>query len=251
MIQNPIVVALATHSGDLQLAKNLLSWIASLGKNEPHTLLIVVDETIATPEREALKALGKKSFGMMALIPSSVPCTWKPNQMFLSAAKWLNECSKMPWLWLEPDATPLKEGWLDAISEEYALSPMKLLGPIVKQNTNPALPGSHLTGTAVYSPDTWELISENEKLRSQVVAWDMELASAFVPRAKFSNTIAHFYGKKDLAPHFVEKKSEDDPENFITLDVIPKSAVLFHRVKDGSLINLLKKKNKTPAAKTE
>ena len=191
-----------------------------------------------------MAALAKESFDFVATIPNSVKAVWAPNSMFLSAAKWIYECGKMPWLWLESDAIPIREGWLDAIIEEYDASPMKFLGPIVRQTNQPELPAAHLTGTAVYPQDAYEVYQGIESLVTKVVAWDIETASQVVARTKAATTIAHFYGEKDLSVTFVDAITPESPRNAKTIDFIPKQAAIFHRVKDGSLISLLRKLKK-------
>lgn len=248
MIQSTLLIVIAVYRGDVERATDLLGWIKELGGAKPHSLLMVLDD-VDGPDKEKLKALAKESFDYVGVIPAGVAAAWAPNRMFLSAAKWISECARLPWLWLEPDAIPLREGWADSIADEYDANPMKFLGPIVRQKGQPGLPEAHLTGTAVYPPDAWEAYKAIPALTDKVVAWDIETAGAIVPRTKASSTIAHFYGKKDLAPHFTESKSSTDPENFVTLDFIPKQAAVYHRCKDGSLIKLLRKqrnsKNKT------
>lgn len=237
---------IAVYRGDVERSTNLLQWIKELGGARPHSLLLVVDD-VDGPDKDKLKALAKESFDFVGVIPANVVAAWPPNRMFLSAAKWIYECAKLPWLWLEPDAIPLREGWADAIADEYDQSPMAFLGPIVRQKGQPGLPESHLTGTAVYPVDAWETYKEIKALTDKVSAWDIEAAGAVVARAKFSSTLAHYWGKKDLPPHFTETKSATDPENFVTLDFVPKQAAVFHRVKDGSLITLLRKKKNAKA----
>lgn len=249
MIQNPVLLVIGFHAGDVERTKNLLTWIAELGECNPHSCLLVADSTVLKPDSDAIKKLAKKSFDTVMMIPASVECAWKPNQMFLSAAKWIHECTKLPWLWLEPDAIPLKEGWLDAIADEYAASPMAYMGPIIHQKGQPGLPEAHLTGCSVYPASAWELFASLPKLQKDIVAWDIEGAAKVIPRARNTNLIHHFWGNRDMPPIFVESKTQESPKNFVTIDFISKEAVVFHRTKDGGLINILRKARTKPSAK--
>lgn len=238
----PLLVVIAYHSGDYERTTQLLGWISELGGARPHSCLLVADEGVSPDQRAALGALAKESFDFVARIPAGVKTMWAPNGMFLSAAKWINECCKQPWLWLESDCIPLKPGWLDDLAEEYDACPMKFMGPLIKQTDQPDLPPVHLTGCSIYPPDAYGVFAAIPSLQDKIVAWDIEGAGKVVPRSKNTDLIHHFYGPKDLPPTFVDTRTADDPKNRVTLDFIRKDAVLFHRVKDGSLITLLKKK---------
>ena len=61
--------------------------------------------------------------------------------------------------------------------------------------------------------------------------------------------IQHFWGKPDLAPTFREVKGEHDPENTIPMGFIKPEAVLWHRSKDGTLIDLLRARKNTETPK--
>lgn len=245
MIQNPLTVVTAYHAGDIDRTKELYKFISELGGAKPHCCLLVADAAITPEQRKEIAAIARKSFDVVMTIPNSVKATWAPNSMFLSAAKWIEQCTKLPWLWLESDCTPMREGWADQIMEEYESSPMKFLGPQVPNKTDPSLPAMHLTGTAVYPCDAYSYYKDIETLTNKVCAWDIEAAAKIAPCSKASARIAHFYGGKDTPPHFVESKSADDPQNFVELSFVPKQAAIFHRVKDLSLINLLRKSRKT------
>lgn len=238
----PLLVVIAYHSGDYERTSQLLNWISQLGGARPHSCLLVADESVKPDLRKALAEIAKESFDFVATIPAGVKTVWAPNGMFLSAAKWINECCKQPWLWLESDCTPLKNGWLDELAEEYDSCPMKFMGPLIKQTDQPDLPPVHLTGCSIYPFDAYQVFEAIPSLMDKVVAWDIESAQKVVPRSKNTDLIHHFYGPKDLPPTFVDSRAADDPKNRVTLEFIRSGSVMFHRVKDGSLITLLKKK---------
>lgn len=241
---NPLIVAIGYHKGDLQRTKNLLEWITELGGCRPHTCLLIADEEVTKEARAELAKIAKQAFDVVATIPAGVNCAWKPNQMFLSAAKWISECCKLNFLWLEPDCVPLRPDWLDIIAEEYDACPKKFMGPIIRQEGQPGVPAVHLTGCSVYPNDAWDVYDGMAELKTQIAAWDMVAADRVIPRSMNTNLIHHFWGEKDLPPIFVDVKTAESPKNFVTIDFVRKDAVLFHRSKGGELIAMLRKRAK-------
>lgn len=55
---------------------------------------------------------------------------------FEDAAKIIAVNYKSPWLWLEPDCVPLKQGWMDDISKAYDNQPKKFMGAYCKNGDN-------------------------------------------------------------------------------------------------------------------
>jgi hypothetical protein len=245
---NALIAAVAFCQKDLDLTKNLLKWIASLGGCPGHACLLFPDSLVPKEEQKAVRELAKPSFSYTGSIPIVVPEKgFAPNHMFMMAAQQIMFSYKLPFLWLEPDCVPLKSGWLSRLSEEYAGSPKKLLGNLIEA-TQPGLPAVHLAGVAIYPPDIFPLYDSFASIKSANVAWDMEAASAAVPRAKNSEFMAHFWGKRDLPPTFVAEKfaGATYSENTLPLSFIKPEAVLWHRCKDSSLIDLLKKNMPNP-----
>jgi hypothetical protein len=73
------------------------------------------------------------------------------------------------------------------------------------------------------------------------VAWDVSTAYVTVPLAAHTEAIQWFWGQPDLPPTFVRRKTPASPVNTFTLATLNPNAVLFHRNKDGTLIELLKR----------
>jgi len=67
------------------------------------------------------------------------------------------------------------------------------------------------------------------------------MAEYVTPRAQESLLFFHRWGSPNDPPTFKDLKLPADGPNVGTLDIIPTEAVLMHRNKDGSLIELLKK----------
>ena len=243
----PLIAALPYCSKDIDLAKNLLKWIHDLGGCPGHSCLLFPDSTVPKEEQKAMKELAMPSFGYAGTIPLTIPPRgFAPNHMFMLAMQQIMFSYKLAVLWLEPDCVPTQSGWMSRLSEEYVGSPKRLLGPLI-ESTQPGLPAVYLAGVAIYPPDVFPLYDAFASIKSANVAWDMEAASAAVPRAKNSQFIQHFWGERDLPPTFVKEVSAGQPANALPLSFIKPETVLFHRCKDSSLINLLKAALPTPS----
>lgn len=242
---NPLLAVIPYHLNDIESARRLLVWISELGGCPGHSCLLIADAGVPKDQRKSLGELAAKCFSNSGTIPVTIPETgYAPNHMFMLGAQQVMFSYKLPFLWLEPDAVPLCAGWLNKLSEEYDGSPKKYLGPLVEAD-QPGLPAIHLTGVAIYPTDAFTLFDTFASLKSANVAWDMETAVAIVPRAKNSRFMQHLWGTRELPPTFVKEKTAGQPVNALTLDFIKPEAVLFHRNKDGSLINLLRENPRT------
>lgn len=245
-MNTPLLAVLPYCPKDLALAKQLLNWIKELGGCPGHSCLLIADSVIPREERMAVKELAKPSFANVDTIPVAIPATgFAPNHMFMLAAQQVMFSYKLPWLWLEPDCVPLKPGWLSTLSAEYAGSPKRLLGGLIEA-TQPGLPAVHLTGVSIYPCDVFPLFDAFKSIGTANVAWDMEAATATVPRARNSQFMQHFWGTRELPPTFVKEAAAGLPTNALPLSFIKPDAVLFHRCKTSSLIDLLRERIPVP-----
>lgn len=245
---NPLLVVLPYHPGDLELAKKLLVWIAELGSCKPHSLLLCADSKIPQDQMRELMDIARPNFHRVTTMIVTVPTAsndmrvWAPNVMFLAAARQVHTNYKHDFLWLEPDAIPVHPGWLDDIAIEFARCPKRYLGSIIHQDNQPGLPADYLNGVAVYPNDAIELFDRITSIKTSEHAFDIGSAKYVVPKALNTPLIRHYYGTKEMPPVFVEAKAPDSPKNHVTLDFVGEEAAIFHRSKDGNLIELLRKR---------
>lgn len=241
---NPLLVVLPYCPKDVAQAKELLTWIAELAE-ESHTrhcsVLLVADSAVPVDTCKELKAIAQRAFVHDETIAVKVPETrqnWPmaPNVMFHEASKQVIECYKLPWLWLEPDAVPLKASWLYDLQTAYYQSPKHYMGAFV-ESAQPNLPPVHMAGVGIYPSNAHPAMRQ---FCAGEDAFDMAMAQYVVPRATRTNLIQSLWGEPDLPPVFVEAKQGQPNE--VTLDVIQPEAVLFHRSKDGALIRLLRER---------
>lgn len=238
-----MIVCIPFAQVDVKQAIDLIEWIALLadGKKHPQALL-VSDADVNWADAIACQRAASKAFEKVDLITNGKSVSGWPqgaNSLFFAAARHIKDDF---WLWLEPDSTLLCAGGLEQIESSYRVQNKPFMGHIYP-NTKPEFPRKLMSGIGVYPPNTADLLFE-----VQAVAWDMHHADTIVSKATHTPLIYHFYGEKDLPPTFVEFRSSQtggariETINEMVLENIPKEAVIFHRCKDSSLLNLLRKK---------
>lgn len=249
-----LLLTLPYHTKDVELMKKCILWMKELRSNyDPHSCLLVADSGVPHETKIELHKLAKTMFPNVESISVRIPADkqkWPlaPNLMFYFAARQIQEAYKLPWLWFEPDAVPLKPTWLNDIAESYEKCPKRFMGSHIPSKGEPELPPVHLAGCAVYPADAYVGLNQ---FASADKAFDIASAAYTVPRSVNCPIMQHFWGKRDLSPVFAETKDMLDPENMVTLDFLYPDSVMFHRCKDGSLIDLLIKRKNTPPANND
>lgn len=240
---------------DSHLARRLINWIGKLSpKLGPHCCLLAADSAVPHQLKVELQDLAKAIFYNVetAIIPVSVEDAGWPkaaNAMFRIASLHVQECYRLPWLWMEPDCTPLVPSWLDELSLHYTRCPKLIMGTKIRAD-QPPLPPIHVAGCAVYPPT---IATALKPFTEGPMAFDIANAAYAVPRTHDTPLIHHHYGTMELPPTFKSAKVPGDPINTCTLDFIHKGAVVFHRCKDGTLIDVLEKQQHSspePVAET-
>ncbi len=232
-----MIVVLAFHTGDARLVEELLEWCSDLGNCPNHTALLVADAAVPWDTGRKLLSQAQQVFASASILCTEKPHTEKwpaaANAMWLASARHIIAHVNEPWLWLEPDAIPLRSGWLDALSDAYAKCGKSFMGAIVNAQLN-AKSFTYMNGVAVYPPDAIETVAPT--MRDPQIAWDVAAASVLVPKAANTALIHCWWGENNLPPTF---KPNATGRNAKPIAWIPKEAVLHHRCKDGSLISAL------------
>lgn len=234
-----MIVVFPFHSGDAQLLSQLLRWIAKLGFNANHSALLVADGAVDYSVAEGLMRDARKAFGRVSMKAIAPTQGWIPgsNALFECAATSL---AGKPFLFVEPDATPIRPGWIEEIEAEYSQCGKPFMGAVVTHQT-PKLPNPYLEGCAVYPPNAWELMRAGS---NHAQSWTLACASVVVPLAHNSELFQHRWGQPAPwpKPTFVAEPNQKDMTNVYTLEELSPKAVLYHRCKDGSLMRLLERK---------
>lgn len=197
--------------------------------------------------------------------PEAIETTWPAgaNWAWQSVARWVPMITNYkgnpypfekvlpdgtPWLFLEADAVPLKRDWMQTLFDEYKRGGKPFMGHIVKDM-------GHMNGVAVYPND----VAKYARDAFHVVhsAWDVALREQTIDLTHNANhLIQHCWGlaSNDKPQHRgddpvasfrdvghmmrVLNAARDDWEVEGCHGLEPKP-VLFHRTKDGSLIDCL------------
>lgn len=234
-------VALGFFDGDVGLAKELLSWCADLGGCPRHDILLVIDDATQWDQAQDAIALAQKAFRSVTTIFIPTVQDWIPgaNALWSAAARWC-EAKGEPWLWVEADAVPLEAGWLDQIEEVYGLVKTPFMGAIIK-GSDPRHPPFFLEGVACYPANAWSRMRELIAA-APTEAWVTSCAPVVMPLATNTHLIHMVWGQDKTPPRFVPFRTANSAPQDFTLDYLRKGAVLFHRQKNGELIDLLRRR---------
>lgn len=256
---NNILVTLPFCEKDVDAAIKLMGWINEKEQSTTHiskrrSILLAADSAVPLEKCKELKALAQLAFHNVETTTVRVTAKdWRaPNEMFNAVATFVKSQFKTPFLWLEPDCVPIYPSWLTDLTEAYFTTPRRFMGALV-ESKDPGVPALHLAGCAVYPNDAIDLLGKHSDAKAES-AWDMSSAKEIAAGQKAAGTalIQSFYGEKDSAPSFVRQKVQGQTYGANVLDVsfLNERAVLFHRCKDGTLIDVLRElrvEMKTPA----
>lgn len=221
---------------DQELAVKLSSWIVELGPNLGHSCLLLRDVRVNPNHYRSILHNVQKVFTEVetADVPEKLD-GWPlaPNTMFRHAAKHIQLTKPEPWLWIEADALPLKEGWMETLAKEYDADPRKpFLGDFVNvPNVEP-----HMSGIGVYPGMLIDYAPS--ATYAQDMAWDVFASHEIVPKMKQTAFIKHRWKH----PPFQNMSQVDN------LLAQLGDAVLFHADKSGTLIDFLREKRGGPKA---
>ena len=227
------VVVLPFCNLDINLLVKNLDWMKAMGMIKTHDCLLSFDRTTNSEAIKQVVPRAREVFCSVQQTSYNVP----HGTSFPQTAAWQHAARTMHklyrnWLWMEADAIPLKPNWLEVLQNVYDNCRQPFCGPVV--------PGpGHMNGTGIYPANTPELLPRTMSHTQN--AWDVEAREEMGRNVK---DIGHIFycawGIKDgrLNPLEGEPPSFPPGSNHL-LNQIPKTAVVFHRDKSGSLIDRL------------
>lgn len=228
------------YHGDKHLAVQLACWIRDLGGVKNHECLLVIDTS--TTADDVIEPL-QQAFEKVSWIPSepageqgswgkgTIDAT-APNEMFLNANTHIQYVLKVPYFYMETDCCPMYPAWLDDIDAQYQEA-LRLKKPFMGAYVNIPSLEPHMTGNAVYPPNVCD-----HSLAMMVpgkIAWDYagRIDTVGLKKAHFTTLIQHEYRIHGKEPTFPDQDS---------LSVIRPETAVFHRCKDGTLIERLRER---------
>lgn len=248
---------------DLAMARDVSAWMRELGPEPNHRALLVWAPEVGQADRDYILDNFQNTFSKVnQMQPQFLPnvAGWPdaPNLTFEFAVHYCCADNPLyargePWFFFEADQTPMCEGWLDALQEEYRKLGKPCLGMLEqswKVRNGEKLPaGKHLVGTAIYPANFHVLTSKFRGCRT--IAFDVAMQDDIVVpgHAAHTNLMMHCWltdnFRRNADGDIVCDKREGRLAGQIgfSLDrTIPKDSgvVLVHGCKDGSLLRLLR-----------
>ena len=230
------------YEREFELMMRWLAWADELGGAKKHEVLFVIGKEVPNEMHTAVHNLALRVYSKINTIRAfytdrrAWPCN--ANLTFQRTCWHISQNVGTPFMWCEPDCQPLVPGWWDQWEDEYKACGKPFMGCVVESP-------HHLTGNAIY-PAHVENYSANVLL-TEAVAWDVIDTGKILPNTHHSQRYHHqwLYGVppqdpgrySDAATHFATVKD---------LDIIKPGAILFHRNKDGSLIERLRERKNSP-----
>ena len=219
-----MIIAISYHDGDLDLMTRWSNHVQKLGPYLNHHLVLLPVHGVNTTGIEQRLS---GSFSKISIEPCHHTERGWPiscNKAFETMAWAAYQKYKQPFLWMEPDAVPLKQGWLNDVENEYRAKGRPFMGDYV------AIAGvmpngvDHMSGIAVYHPDMPRLapsIFNNER-----AAWDIASAGQVTRQMARTNLIQH-----DWIPTKQWRRDKVD------LTCVKEGAVIYHPDKKGVLFD--------------
>lgn len=235
-----LVVAFCSKDADLQ--RRNLEWALELDAGCGREGVLSYDTLTSKEDVAAIDALAQRYFTKVHHCCYSEPpvkgwpaaCNWA----WQSTARWMYESPlKQPWLWLEADAMPLKSGWLLTLEEAFLKGGKNFAGHVVKDM-------HHMNGVGIYP---WDVMGRNDMaMMARAAAWDVVLKTTTMNDCTPLNHLIQHAWNVHPQDRTMIWNGAGTPLTFRSkADValyLDFNAVLLHRIKDGSLIELLRGK---------
>jgi hypothetical protein len=219
-----MIVAISFHDGDLELMTRWANHVQKLGPYLNHNLVLLPVHNASTEEISQILTGSFSGVLIENCHHSEQGWPISCNKAFETMAWAALQKYQQPFLWMEPDAVPLKKGWIDEIEKEYQKCQKPFMGDFVKIAGVMPNGVDHMSGIAVYHHNMPQLapsIFNNES-----IAWDIASGKDVVRKMHKTDLIHH-----DWIP---DKKWRRD---VVTPDCVKEGAVIYHPDKKGVLFN--------------
>lgn len=254
------VVAFMVAKRDWMLLWDLLGWMRELERRRIDCEVVVVCEHILDGAlRDALRQQIHRTFtGPVHVHRAPFQMhdeTWPkgPDWLFACTAEWCHRHER-DFLLLEPDITVLKPGWCDTIRRAYYGAGKPFMG--TQEEAGSAHP-QHMPGNGVYPWTTHQYATMNRL----EIPFDVWLAEQGVMRdglVTVTPLIQQVWSVRDWHERHgkngqIPLPSRQPgtvlaaltfPDWEIVAEVVDPAALIFHRCKDGSLIQRLRERRK-------
>lgn len=220
---------------DAHLLVENLKWMHELDGPSRFRALLAHDNSLANSLKQRIKHALERAFPSHQEFCYPTPTTSKwpvaPNFAWQHTARHMMQ-HKVPWLWFEPDATAISTGWMDALFHAYQECDRLVMGPVVKGS-------GHINGVAIYDHTFIEYVPG--VMTCTDIAWD----AVWKPQVwalghDASDIMQHAWGMQN--GKLTQSGGFGGPQfnSVKALSLLLPTAVMFHRVKNTSLIRQLK-----------
>lgn len=238
---NRLLVVLPFYEKDGWLTAKFLQWAQILEPTAPFDCLLAYDREVSpgTLAKVALEA--GRYFASVNHFRYDPPASrsWPQgnNHAFQRTCWHIYQKHKRPFLWLESDTCPIHAGWVRQIADEYDRGGKPMMGNIVAGM-------GHMNGVGVYPGNMVELCPDTMLVSN--TPWDIVMKNKTIAKTHPANhVIMHVWeldkagnplnsspaGGRGLLPTFPDCQS--------AAKVLDLNAALYHRCKDGTVIDRL------------
>jgi hypothetical protein len=134
-----LIITLPVWSGNADLAESLLDYSFQLtSKTQMPLILLAFHPSVHAEMRERLKVSAELAFSevdvleLRQLADPKSPKTAHTNSALRQVAQYVSESYRWPYLWLEPDCTPIKADWYLLLEKAVRENPRHYLGNRMK-----------------------------------------------------------------------------------------------------------------------
>ena len=228
-----------------QLAMDCFSEIVNKFSPYNHELLVVCNRSAEMIARKLYLNIYRSFRGSgFHVFDKEGPSGWPlgPNYYWAETISYLIQTNnKLPWLWMEQDATPLKQEWIDALEREYYIHNKPFMGVIEKASDNIR---EYLVGSAIYPPNMNLHTNAWKNMEGIGLPFDFICRSDIVPYAHDTKLIQHRFRtisymknkKNEIIGEDIKRAHMKKSYNY-PVDMV--NGVLHHGCKDGSLAKLI------------
>jgi len=236
LASSPVTV-LPACDRDCQMLMKSMDWMRELDGQLPFSALVAQDAGMNKILAKQVLEKARATFvDVEHFIYQHPPTTGWPhvaNWAFQHTAWHFYYTVGRPWFWMEADCVPLKAGWLRDWNAEYVRCGKAIMGAIVGGR-------GHCNGTAIYPPEFPEL--STRAMQSSDVAWDWEMRQETIAMTHDTKLMCHVWGVENGKPSpYGGNAASFNNQGEVDAWVCPE-AVLFHRSKDGTLIDRLRER---------
>lgn len=240
-----MVVVIHVCDRDIDLGIKNLKWWKELDRSSQLKAIIAHDDQTPPSKLAVLKELAESYFSGVTTFwyPAPLKKSWPaaPNWAWQNCARYMAAVVGEPWLFLEADVVAIRSGWLRDIAKEYEKAGKPFMGHIVEKM-------GHLNGAAVY-PANVALYSV-DAFRTEEAAWDVVMGAELSLHT--GGILANVHSADKLFQHCWCINPADGkcwngsgeiptfrhPRDVVRL--VDLNFAVFHRCKDGSLIDQLR-----------